>query len=312
MTKLFRFTFKRAILSIPFLLAAVIAFGAGAYETLDYMGNFVDWKVEDTHLFDDPVSAVILAFVIAVLPAMLTGREFSSGTVRSKLITGTTKMQFFMTHLLVNSLLTVIVTLLYFLPTLISCPKYYNMFKPYMVIYAIACTALGYILISTFSTVITLMNNKIIISIVAAAAVLFCFVLADKWLSNNLIQPKNIGSYETTTFRDEHGTFTDSVWVDEETNPFYISSKTERNLMWLGRKLMPLTVIENGTAVLSGHLTSIDKVRSTRQEAEQHADEEPVIFERNMTLFRAPIYTLCEIAAAAALGILLFKKRNVR
>ena len=312
MTKLFRFTFKRAILSIPFLLAAVIAFGAGAYETLGYMGNYVDWKVEDTYLFDDSVSAVILAFVIAVLPAMLTGREFSSGTVRSKLITGTTKMQFFMTHLLVNSIVTVIMTLLYFLPTLISCPKYYNTFKPYMVILAITCTALGYILISTISTVITVMNNKIIISIVAAAAVLFCFFLADKWLSNNLIQPKNIGTYETTTYRDEHGTFTDSVWVDEETNPFYISSKTERNLMWLGRKLMPLTVIENGTAVLSGHLTSIDKVRSTRQEAEQHADEEPVIFERNMTLFRAPIYTLCEIAAAAALGILLFKKRNIR
>ncbi len=311
MTKLFRFTFKRAILSIPFLLAAVIAFGAGAYETLGYMGNFVDWKVEDTHLFDDSVSAVILAFVIAVLPAMLTGREFSSGTVRSKLITGTTKTQFFMTHLLVNSIVTVIMTLLYFLPTLISCPKYYNMFKPYMVIFAITCTALGYILISTISTVITVMNNKIIISIVAAAAVLFCFFLADKWLSNNLIQPKTIGTYETTTFRDEHGTFTESVEDGEETNPFYISGKTERSLMWLGRKLMPLTVIENGTAVLSGHFTSIDKVRSTRQETKQDSNY-PVFYERNMTLFRAPIYTLCEIAAAAALGILLFKKRNIR
>ncbi|MBQ3935746.1 MAG: hypothetical protein II722_01705, partial [Ruminococcus sp.] len=89
------------------------------------------------------------------------------------------------------------------------------------------------------------------------------------------------------------------------------SSKTERNLMWLGRKLMPLTVIENGTAVLSGHFTSIDKVRSTRQETKQDSNY-PVFYERNMTLFRAPIYTLCEIAAAAALGILLFKKRNVR
>ena len=312
MANIFKFTFKHSLLSIPFLVAALFALCAGSYEVLGYMGNWIDWRVEDTYLFSDSVSCYMLAFVIAALPPMLTGREISSGTIRNKLITGTTKTGFFVSNLAVNCIISVIVTLLYFLPTLIFCQKYYNMFKPYMVIFSIGCAALGYILITAISTVITVMNSRIIVSIVASVAVLFVLLLAARWLNNNLSQPKYIGVYDTRIYENEYGRYSEREEVGEEINPFFIADKTQRTLMWAGIHLMPFEMIINGTAILEGHLTSFDTYKEYMEDAKQHIDDCPIIYERDCSLFYAPIYPLCVTVAVSLLGLFLFDRRNIK
>lgn len=311
MANIFKFTFKHAFLSKPFIIAALVALGAGAYEILGYMGEWADCKVEDAHLFSENNAIYILIFIVAILPPILTGREASNGTIRNKLITGTSKTGFFVSHLAVNSILSVFITLLYFLPTMIILPKYYNMFQPYMVIFAIGCSALGYITITAISTAITVMCKNIIISIVACAGAIFILLLVNAWLGKNLTQSRMEDVYETGTYDNEYGKYSESEEVDEQLNPFFIADKTERTLMWTGTHLMPFEAIANGVSIIDGHVTSIDQYKQYKAEAEKLKDTDPVLYERNSYLFYVPLYTMGTAIVVSILGVILFKRRNI-
>ena len=310
MAKIFRFTLRHNMMSYPFLAAVVVFLIAGCIESLPLLGH---GDVESLHLFDaDTTSAPYLAFAIAALPPLLTGREFSRGTVRNKLITGTTKRAFFLSNMLVNSVITLILTLVYFLPSFIFCTRYYNLFKPYMVILAVGCVALGYIAVTALSTVITVMSNRMLISLTAVLLTMICFALADGSLGKNLYFPKYDGYYYDAQYDldDAEQPLTD----DDEyrsPNPYFVEEGTKRTLMWTVKRIMPFEMILNGTEIIDGKLISADEYRTAKQEAERVADDYPSIKERCDALFYLPLYQLGFIAVVSCLGLFLFGRRNI-
>ena len=312
MAKIFKFTLKHNMMSYPFLVAVVVFLVAGCIEALPIISG---GNIEALHLFnEDTTSAMYLTFAIAVLPPLLTGREFTSGTVRNKLITGTSKKAFFVSHLLVNSVLTVILTLVYFLPSFVLCTKYYYVFKPYMVAYAIFCVALGYLAVAALSTVISVMSNRMLISLVAVLLVTISFALVDGRFGAALYYPKyDVVDYTDRVVIDESG---DKVWVSEpkttSPNPFFVEPGTKRTLMWTAKRIMPFEIINNGTGVISEHLTSNDEYEYSKKEAEIQADGYPQIKERCDALFYLPLYQLGFIAVVSCLGLFLFDRRNIK
>lgn len=314
MVKIFKYTLKHNLLSYPFLVAVVIVLIAGSYETIGYLGSEGNETFEWQILFGEGTAAPYLAFGMAALPPLLTGRELSSGTIRNKLVTGTSKKSFLVSHLLVNSVITVILTLLYFLPSLILCAKYYNMFKPYMVIGAIGYVALGYLAVTVLSTVISVMSDRMLISLFAAIAVMILFAVVDSFLGNQLSYPQyEYRDYVEHYVTDESG---NKVSVSEpqtkSPNPFFVEFGTKRTLMWTARRIMPFQIIGSGTGILHSHVTSIDKFNYIKQMNEKRDDDYPSINENCKALPYLLLYTLGFIAVTTCIGLFLFDRRNIK
>ena len=323
MANIFKTTLKNNFISIPFIIAAFAALFAGGFDVVFYIVDYDGYAFSDSRLMESHMPTY-LAFLIAALPPLLTGREFVGGTIRNKLITGTTKTGFFISQLLVNSAITVIIAMLYFLPTFIFCTKYYDHFQPYMVFYAIVFILLGYLVITAISTVISVMSDRMIVSMVASLLLLFIFVFVDSWLGNSLSQPKYQEGFDQVYY--EGGIEFESNEYDEEYqeyqgsqdekykdyNPYYVKSKAQRAFMQTARHLIPFEIIGNGTAMIEEQLVSMDMYRQSKKEAAKHADDYPVFQERVDSLFWVPVYSISFIAVLTALGLFLFKRRNIK
>ena len=317
MANIFKTTLKNNFISIPFIIAAFAALFAGGFDVVFYIVDYDGHPFSDSRLMESHMPTY-LAFLIAALPPLLTGREFVGGTIRNKLITGTTKTGFFISQLLVNSAITVIIATLYFLPTFIFCTKYYDHFQPYMVFYAIVFILLGYLVITAISTVISVMSDRMIVSMVASLLLLFIFVFVDSWLGNSLSQSKyeyvEYDSYYTTDVPEENEgiSWQDVDYIYRDYNPYYVKSKAQRAFMQTARHLIPFEIIGNGTAMIEEQLVSMDMYRQSKKEAAKHADDYPVFQERVESLFWVPVYSISFIAVLTALGLFLFKRRNIK
>ena len=288
MAKIFKTTIKSSLLSPPVFFAAMIAFCAGFYETLNIFANQDSQNYEYVRLIENNTQFIV-AFMIAMLPSFVTTKEFSNGTIRNKLISGTTKKGF----------------LLYFLPMLIFFTGYFKMFKPYMVIFAIGLVFLGYMFITVIATVISTMFDKIIISLIVSLLLLFGFIFCESLLRSDLQQEK----YYEEPIYNKYGEI-----VEEriEPNPFYVESKAARKAMWTARLITPMIPIEYGTEVINGQLTSYEMYKQAREEAKNVSDQHPSIYENNVLLFYSPIVTCGMITAVSVLGVFLFKRRNIK
>lgn len=312
MAKIFKYTLRHNLMSYPFLVAVAVVLIAGFYETIYYLGTESE-PFEALHIFGEGTAAPYLAFGMAVLPPLLTGRELSSGTIRNKLVTGTTKKAFFVSHLLVNSVLTAILTLIYFLPSLILCAKYYSYFKPYMVIAAIGYVMLGYLAVTVLSTVISVMSRSMLISFVSVAVVMISVVVVDSYLAGQLSRPQYEYSDYTSAVIDDSGEIIRySEPQTKSPNPFFVEFGTKRTLMWTARRIMPFQIIGSGTGILHSHVTSIDEFNYIKQMNEKKDDDYPSINENCKALPYLLLYTVGFIAVTTCIGLFLFDRRNIK
>ena len=92
----------------------------------------------------------------------------------------------------------------------------------------------------------------------------------------------------------------------------FVEPGAKRTLMWTVKRIMPFEIINNGTGVISEHLTSNDEYEYSKKEAEIQADGYPQIKERCDALFYLPLYQLGFIAVVSCLGLFLFDRRNIK
>ena len=165
MAKIFKYTLKSNFLSYPFLVAAGVAILAGIYEAFICIVDSEGQRFESmTTTLMTNNTPIILLYAAAMLPSLMTGREFSEGAVRNKIVTGTTRTGFFMSHLIVNGLIALAMTVLYYIPMFIACAKYFDHFQPYMVLLSMACIFLSLLFVTTLGTVIAVMLQKTILT----------------------------------------------------------------------------------------------------------------------------------------------------
>ena len=315
MAKIFKATLKTSFISSPCIFAAVFAFGLGMFEAFMYIVQFDGMSFDDTKLLNMD-TYVFFPFLIVMLPALLTGKEISSGTVRNKLITGTTKTGFFMAHLIVNSLISISLVFLYFLPMLIFCSKYFDHFTPYMVAFAIVCVILGCLVITAVSTLFAVMFDKMIFGLAASVLLLLAFIWCSSWISSDLSQPKYEEYYDTNAYAVQSNESDDpSMESHGDLNPYYIESKTQRRLLWTASHIMPFEIITNGCSIISEKLTSYRCYLDAKKEAKdvfEQDDKALIIYERTRELFYVPFYSIGVTLFVSALGVFLFKRRNIK
>ncbi len=304
MAKIFKYTFRHNLLSIPFLIAAAVVLAAGGHEAFIYIIDSDGLPFEHAYLMQEK-TVYYLIFLFAGLSCLMTGREFANGTIRNKIVTGTSKTGYLMSHLLVNCLITVILTLLYFLPMFVFCAKYFNHFKPFFVFFSVLCVCLGFMMITVFATVLSVMIDRMVISLVISLALVFGFVMAYDWLGSQLSQPR----YEENTEYNENG---DIVYEYDVTNPVFVESKAARKVMWTVQHLLPCEIIENGTLIINSKLTSSSIYKRTREENKEYSYQYPHLYERSEALFYLPLYSTGMILFISALGLFLFKHRNLK
>ena len=210
MAKIFKYTLKSNFLSYPFLVAAGAAILMGVIEAFWCIVNGEGQKFENMSLMSND-TPIIMLYIAAMLPSLMTGREFSEGAVRNKIVTGTTRTGFFMSHLIVNGLIALAMTVLYYIPMFIACTKYFDHFQPYMVLLSMACIFLSLLFVTTLGTVIAVMLQKTILSLVAMVFVMFVLSFAANWITSNLNQPEFIEGTREYGYVDQFGAYDNKI-----------------------------------------------------------------------------------------------------
>lgn len=311
MAKIFKYTLKSNFLSYPFLVAAGAAILAGVIEAFLCIVNGEGQKFENMSLMSND-TPIILLYIAAVLPSLLTGREFSEGAVRNKIVTGTTRTGFFMSHLIVNGLIALAMTVLYYIPMFIACAKYFDHFQPYMVLLSMACIFLSLLFVTTLGTVIAVMLQKTILSLVAMVFVMFVLSFAANWITSNLNQPEFIEGTREYGHVDQFGAYDNKITEYKEPNPFYVKSKAARKAMWTAYCVMPFGCNMQGAGIINGKLTSVQQMHRIWQEAEPEYGRYGSIKELQDNFFLMPLYLFGSTAVISAAGLLLFRRRNLK
>ncbi len=300
MVRIFRCTLKQNFMSLPFIISAAAVLAAGGYEAFIYYSEYYDFLFQYTQILDGRFPQYLM-FLFAVLPCLLTGREFSSAVIRNKIVSGTKKTEFFIAHLLVNCLITAILVLLYFLPKLIFCTGYLMHFEPFFVCFAIMSMCFGYILITAAATVISAMSDRVVISIVisiaAALAGLLCFNLTNRLLREPVYDV--VGSVQAQE-NDE---------ASKVPNPHYIENKTARTVLLTVQHLTPFDAVSSGDMIISDKITSMKEYKEAENDLPRSY---PYYRELHDSLFCVPLYTTGMTVFVSVLGLFLFKRRNLK
>ena len=317
MAKIFKYTFKHSIGSLVFIISAGIMLAAGLYEAFVYFSDYYYEEFELSQVLGERIPE-FMTVLFAVLPCLLTGREMANGTVRNKIVSGISKPAFFMAHLLVNCIITVMLVFIYFLPKFIFCSRFFKHFELRFLLLAIMCMCLGYILITAVGTVVSVMSDKMAVSIVVSLGLLFAVYMGYNLIERRLREPTvEIEASASTDEEkmsegiDSYASTNEEEWTEvykEVHNPLYIESKALRRTLWTVQRLMPMEIIVDGHMIFEGHVASMKVYKDTSEIPKAYTS----VRERHDSLFYLPIYSFGCTAAVSILGLLLFRRRNLK
>lgn len=324
MIRMFRVSLKRAFNSISLIIISFVCLSAGIFEGFMYhiegkrelfSGANVEFACY-THLF------MILPIIILV--SIQTIREFSSGTVRNKLIVGATKTQFYFAQLLTNCALTLIMSALYFVTYFIIINPLFDLghYSFTMALLFVFMLTLGYLMITIITTVITMLFGKALLSMVFTVTILLGTTFVALWFASDLVQPKFF--YEGTADGDVTGV----------ANPMFVERGTKRDAMSLYIYTSPVCQFYIVQSALSSGVKSEEElpkpygrwvqpsIRSYYDETdysrydgydEEYDEDDDMFIKYNLrNIYFMPVYSLCASAVIILLGAAAFKRKNIK
>ena len=140
--------------------------------------------------FDDPEIGILLLLTEAFL-SLYIGREYSDGTIRSKIISGSTRRQIFLSRLCISFLVSSIAALLFLLPVIIICAKPVFSYIPVplrfsMILGIFLANAGGAVIAAVASSLITARTAGSVASLLLGYAVM----TAVFWFDGALAEPE--------------------------------------------------------------------------------------------------------------------------
>ena len=171
--------------------------------------------------------APFMGFCLAMIVGMLTGADYSDGTMRNKLIVGRERWEIYLSHLIVSSAIGALLVLGCVVPMLlIGLPMSSGFGIPsdraaLMILFSIPAT----VAFAAICTAITMgIQNR-------TAAVIVCFVVMMVLFCGNLILNGRLGEPEMT--RDYAITVNGVEASEEKPNPFYIGGTKRVVYQWI-------------------------------------------------------------------------------
>lgn len=218
-----------------------------------------------------------IGFVGAVIVSLFLGTDYSDGTLRNKIITGSRRTDIYISSLIVSIAATAAICAAYLLPVFaLGIPLLggFVLDGKSIALYLVGSLALLLAFCSIFTAVSMSVHNKTIASVASIVGVMFVFFLCT-YLLNRLGEPEFIDkvvSYDPVT---------EEIVTETVRNASYIGGGARTFVLFL------LDFLPSGQSILymSGTATH---------------------------LWQMPLYSLLIAVAATAGGILYFRKKDIR
>jgi hypothetical protein len=253
----------------------------------------------------------------AIFISLSIGRDYSDGTIRNKIIAGKTKTVVFFSKLVMSMAVCVTMTVAFLLPCFVIRLTRSSLIPPQVLVW----TLLGFFLLNlVWATVFTFVSTLIstkgvggVISLVLIIAVMFAAYqlealtgqpeyIVTETASPVLMSAEEVEQVLNDTYQGNYGTSTDEngvvtyfkyVVTEEETqpNPNYIKE--------------PMNSILRGidAALPCGQVNAYDSCLTAYEFGATEDDYQLETF---------PLYSLALIAGFSALGLILFRKKDLK
>lgn len=224
------------------------------------------------------VYSMVIGFLTAAFVSLFVGTEYSDGTIRNKLIIGHSRVSIYFSNLITCSVACLLMCLAYLLPALAAgiplCGVETADFRS-----LVGMAVCSFIMSLAFTSLCTLVGmicqNKAMTAVITILSVCLLFV-ASVYISAKLNEPE---TYPEISALSEEGTV---ISTREVPNPGYVRG-TQRQVYEFLNDFLP-----TGQSVI---LTRGDTEAAT-----------PLL----------PVYSAGITAAAAGIGIIIFRKRDIK
>ena len=255
---------------------------------------------------------LFILFLAVIVTVLNLGSEFSSGTIRNKLIAGYTKAMVFVSELILAVLFSTILYLLFYGPFLVIRWKYLSRLDFLFGASALLlCCILSVTVIMVFLCFI--LENRIVAAIVGMMIIVVMIVMRDE-LYSRLTRPEFFTEYvyedgHTVTMQADPDSMKkpdDVIKVNRIPNSGYIG----------GVRRVIMTFVYEASAY--DGLVEFNQYISTSQIAEVELPEDVArtqnkyIEEKVSTMKREIAYNVGIMVVFSCLGVLIFRKKNIK
>ena len=282
MSNLLRAGFARLFRDKVFWICNAVLFLLGVYISFDrYLATVMYDSIRESA---DNIVFVFLGYggvFYAIFNALFIGREYSDGAIRNKFIIGHTRVSIYISNLIVAAVGNIMITLAYTLPAAaISIPALGWFEKPteFIVVTFIALLILSVAYAAVFTALSLLNTNKAVNAVVCMSMALLLLVAAVA-VRDALGEPESF-YYGYTAEIDDNGEVHE-ISASEMPNPYYIGGM---------KRTVCKAFIDVSPGGQSMQLT---------------------MFETDAPEILA-LYSVGITAAATAIGLVLFKRKDIK
>ena len=228
-----------------------------------------------------------MGLVAAILTSMFIGSEYSDGTIRNKLVVGHSRMRIYLANLIVCSVACVLIFLAYITGVFVvgSAKGGELLTKTSVVTMCLVCSILVSVAFTSIMTMLAILNTNKAGNVVVSMLLALILLVSGSFIYQRLSEPEIYDNYVSV---NEAGVPTE---VEQLPNPQYIDGK-QRAVLEVVNDLLP-----SGQAMQLVDMFDADGM--TNKDMENAP-------------YRWPGYSLLVIVITSGLGIILFRKKEIR
>ena len=313
MSKLLSANFTRLRKSKIFWLSVIAMTVFGAFLPIsDYMDK-IRWQEFTDYNYTNPFENVLFGYslvigvICAIFISLFLGTEYSDGTIRNKLIVGKTRASIYFSNLITN-IAAALFMCLCFLGSVCAvgiplCDKIETEIS--LVLKIIAAS---FVMVIAFCSVCTMLSmiiqSKAIMAIISITSI-FVLMFASAIISDRLNQPENYTYYETTDGVEK---------LISEPNSQYIGG-TKRKFYIFLTDFLPTSQSVKFYMNSALDVEDDDKTEIQNLNADISSDEDTpikMIEEKESHLLTLTLYSSINIVITTAIGLFVFKKKNIK
>ena len=284
MSRLFVSTFVRMLKKIVFWILLICMFAYGVYSASNAASEASGGLALDGCFFD---FAPFMGLVAAILTSMFIGSEYSDGTIRNKLVVGHSRMRIYLANLIVCSVACVLFSLAYIAGVFAvgSAKGGELLTKTSVVAMCLVCSILVSVAFTSIMTMLAILNTNKAGNVVVSMLLALVLLVSGSFIYQRLGEPEIYDNYVSV---NEAGVPTK---VEQLPNPQYIDG-APRAILEVVNDLLP-----SGQTMQLADMFDADGI--TNKDMENAP-------------YRWLGYSLLVIVITSGLGIILFRKKEIR
>lgn len=318
MSRLLSANFSRLKKSKIFWLSVIAMTGFGIFLPMSGYMDKIRWQEHLDYHYTNPLDSVLFGYSLAIgvlcaiFISLFLGTEYSDGTIRNKLIVGRTRASIYFSNLITNIAAAMFMCLCFLVSVCaVGIPLCDKMEMEISL--ALKIIAASFVMVIAFCSICTMLSmiiqSKAIMAIISITSI-FVLMFASVIISESLNQPKYFDYYDT----NENGIETHVC----EPNSYYVSGTKRKIYIFLNDFLPTSQSVKfyQNSALDVIPIEDEDKNDNQIINSDTASDEDDIesenIEEKESHLWLLALYSSINIIVTTAIGLFVFKRKNIK